>query len=866
MKLTIRNQTVHAALFTGFGIAIILLTIRHYYEATTFSNVRRGSQSIIQTIAVLNNTIELTIELGYPLYARLSDTTAQAIFRANQSARTKAAIRPLLDSLVSLTRGTPEFNPLARQLRVKAEVVLQTDIIRNKDNASQKIQQLVRMLRTFRLALSDSLLGSQRQINDHIATMRTLNTIVDSVILLLAAALLIVFYRYTLRRERLTKQVIDRQKELTQYLEAIPEGVIVLNTDKQLVYTNQAAQQMLTILPTESNLYLSNLARRFRLSYADSNEPFQPDDIPLSRALKGEIVSTDNMLLETENGSRIIASQARPLYDRDEELIGAISIFRDITEANQKEQELQQARTIAEQSLQEREIFLANISHDIRTPLNAILGFTELLRQKRMSPDEQDYLNGIKLSGNNLLTLINELLDISRIESGQLVLKLVPTSTKELIQTVESHLSTKAGEKGLRYEVHVDPAVPPVLLADPLRLTQILLNICTNAIKFTKIGFIKLNVYSEVSSHSGQTTVVFSIEDSGVGMDDENLAHIFNRFSQVFSDDLFRSAGTGLGINIAQSLVNLMNGTTSVKSSLGEGTTFTIRIPFVIPQTVATVPDLARVPQPTPLPDSSASRSTIDVLVVEDNEMNQKVMEGFLMRYHLKPVIANNGLEAVAILAHRTFDLILMDIQMPGMDGYTATKTIRQDLALNTPIIAMTAYTMPGERERCLAIGMNAYLAKPVHIEQIDEILTLFAPGFLPPASASTDIHTTDPREELIDQAYLNEVTDGDNELLADLLSLFIRDLPQYRQVLFEAIEAQDRPVFNQTAHKFRSSLNSLAMLSLAERLKGMESEGQEFNLTLAAQLAGLFQDINGCIRILEGKLESDIINERINI
>ncbi|WP_018620695.1 hybrid sensor histidine kinase/response regulator [Spirosoma luteum] len=860
MKLTIRNQTVRIALFTGFGIAIILLTIRHYYEATTFSNVSRGSQSVIQTIAVLNNTIELTIELGYPLHAQLPDPTAQAILRANQSARTKAAIRPLLDSLVTLTQDTPEFNPLARQLKAEADVVLQADIIRNSDNASQKIQQLVRMLRTFRLALSDNLLGSQKQISGHIAVMRTLNTIVDSVLLLLATALLIVFYRYTLRRERLTKQVIDRQKELTQYLEAIPEGVIVLNTDKQLVYTNQAAQQMLTILPTESNLYLSDLARRFRLAYADSREPFQPDDIPLSRALKGEIISTDNMLLETESGSRVITSQARPLYDREDQLIGAISIFRDITEANQKEQELQQARTIAEQSLQEREIFLANISHDIRTPLNAILGFTELLRQKRMAPDEQEYLNGIKLSGNNLLALINELLDISRIESGQLVLEPVPTATYELIQTIETHLSAKAGEKGLRYEVQIDPAVPPVLLADPLRLTQILLNIGANAVKFTKEGFIKLSVYPEPSSQPEQTTVVFCIEDSGVGMDDENQDHIFNRFSRVFSDDLFRSAGTGLGINIAQSLVSLMNGIIDVKSSLGQGTTFTIRIPFVIPQTVAPAPALAPPPLPVPPLDSTTSRSTIDVLVVEDNEMNQKVMEGFMMRYQLKPVIANNGLEAVAMLAHRTFDLILMDIQMPEMDGYTATQVIRQDLALTTPIIAMTAYTMPGERERCLATGMNAYLAKPVRMEQIDEILALFAPGFKLPAAASPDSHTANTEKELIDWAYLNEVTDGDNELLADLLSLFTRDLPQYRRALFEAIEAQDRTAFNQTAHKFRSSLNSLAMLSLAVRLKEMESEGQEFNLTLAARLAGLFQDINNCLRILEHKLESDII------
>ena len=168
----------------------------------------------------------------------------------------------------------------------------------------------------------------------------------------------------------------------------------------------------------------------------------------------------------------------------------------------------------------------------------------------------------------------------------------------------------------------------------------------------------------------------------------------------------------------------------------------------------------------------------------------------------------------------------------------------------------------PGERERCLATGMNAYLAKPVRMEQIDEILALFAPGVILPSSAGTDIRIAEPQEELIDQAYLNEVTDGDKELFAELLSLFVRDLPQYRRALFEAIENQNRPAFNQTAHTFRSSLNSLAMLNLAERLKGMESEGQELDIALATRLAGLFQDINHGLHMLEDKLESDTINE----
>ncbi|QJW91205.1 response regulator [Spirosoma taeanense] len=851
MKLTIRNPTLRIALLVGFGLTIVLLTIRHYYEAATFNRVQSGSQSIIQTIAVLNNTIELTLELSHPPDDQLTDPTTQAIYKSNRSARNTAAIRPLLDSLVSLTRHRPELNPLARRLQTEAESVLQTDIRRSVTSGKQ-IQQLVRSLRTFRLALADSLLDSQEQINERIATMRTLDNIIDGLVLLLAAALLFIFYRYTLRRERLTKQMLNRQKELTQYLEAIPEGVIVLNTDRQVVYVNQTAQEFLDITLTGKPMTLGDWAHRFSLSYADTKLPFQPEDIPLGRALRGEAVSVDNMLLETKNGFRFVASHARPIYSRESEIVGAISIFRDITEARHKEEELQRARTIAEQSLQEREIFLANISHDIRTPLNAILGFTEILRQKRSAPDEQEYLNGIKLSGNNLLALINELLDISRIESGQLVLDPVPTQLDEIIQTVKASLSAQAGDKGLRSEVVSDAAMPSLILTDPVRLTQVLLNFCSNAVKFTKEGYVRLRVRTESAHQPEQIDLVFDIEDSGAGIAEADHIHLFNRFSRVMSDNLFRSAGTGLGLNIAQSLVSLMNGKIDVQSRLGQGTTFTIRIPV-------TIPDAVEKPEPVPQPATHPDRSTIDVLIVEDNELNQKVLQGFLTRYQLKPAIANNGLEAVTMLEEQVFDLILMDIQMPQMDGYTAAQTIRQRLALDTPIIAMTAYTMPGERERCLAAGMNEYMAKPIRIEQIDEILMRFAPGLALTTSSAMNSSAETGEKELINQAYLDEVTGGDSELLAELLSLFSRDLPQYRQALFEAIEARDRHTFNQSAHKFRSSLNSLAMLSLSEQLKKMENEDQSFNLDFGAQLAGLFQDINRGLTRLENQLEQDM-------
>ena len=856
MRRTIRNRTVHLLLFVGFGLAVLLLTIRHYYETTTFNTVHTGSQSVIQTIAVLNTTIELTLELSYSPYNQLPNRTTLAIYKNNRAVRNTAAIRPLLDSLILLTNQTPGLNSLARRLQAEAAMIGRGGI-NESDSSGKQIDQLVRSLRTFRLALADSLSNSEEQIRNHIAAMRTLDNIIDGLVLLLASALLYFFYRYTLRREQLTGKVLNRQKELTQYLEAIPDGIIVINTARQVVYVNQAGYQLLNTSPTATPIALSDLAARFRLSRADSKTSFQLADLPISRALRGESVSIDTMLLETEISSRLLSTRACPLYDRDEEIVGAITVFRDITEVSRKEQELKEARVTAEQSLQEREIFLASISHDIRTPLNAILGFTEILRQTRSAPKERNYLDGITLSGTNLLVLIDELLAISKIESGQLILEPTPTAILDIMRGVEAGLSPKAGNKGLRFETRFDSAVPPVLLADPVWLTQILLNFGTNAVNFTKEGFVRISVHAEESDQPAHVIAVFTIDDSGVGVPEDRLDRVFDRFSPVSEDTLFRSAGTGLRLNIARSLITLMQGTVAVQSRPGHGTTFTVRIPFAVPNSPGTPAPASLIPaRPIPSVSLQPNFSTVDVLIVEDNEMNQRVLEGFLMRHQLRPTIANNGLEAIAILEKKSVDLILMDIQMPEMDGYTATQVIRQRLGLATPIIAMTAYTMTGERERCLAMGMNEYVSKPVHIEQIDEMLTRFAPGLTLKANPSAIATDGEVEKERIEQAYLDEVTNGDAELLAELVSLFVRDLPQYRDLVFQAIETKDRPAFNQITHKFQSSLNSLAMLGIATRLKKLASEDQAFTHDLGVRLTNLFQDINQRVTLLESQIK----------
>ena len=518
---------------------------------------------------------------------------------------------------------------------------------------------------------------------------------------------------------------------------------------------------------------------------------------------------------------------------------------------SQYQRELAQACTTAERAVREREIFLANINHDIRTPLNAILGFSELLEQKKFISNDNTYLNNIRLSGNKLLTLIDELLDLSTIGSGQLVLNPKPIVLADMLQTVTADLEVKVRSKNVQYDIQVDPAVPTTVLADSQRLIQILLAVGNHALKLTEAGYVRLSVQRIGSDQPTHAELLFTIEDSGSGIAEDKLNYVFDLFGQVSDNVMLRSGGTGLGLNIARSLVNLMNGTIDVKSNVGQGTTFTVQLPFELP--------VAAPPQPTEsliLVPPRLLPTEMGVLIVEDNIMNQKVMEGYLKRYHLKPTIANNGLEAVEILKRESFDLIFMDIQMPEMDGYSATMAIRQQMALNTPIVAMTAYTMTGERERCLAAGMNEYLSKPICVSQLDDTLSRFAPVTMktqkyPIANASASLGSN-----IVQESYLDELMDGDTDLLTEMVVLFELDLPSYRQTLFEAIKQNDQPLFNRTSHKFRSSLNSLAMLDTAKKMKQLEVDNTLDRFTKASHLTNLFTEINQGLAFLNNKTQ----------
>jgi PAS domain S-box-containing protein len=444
-----------------------------------------------------------------------------------------------------------------------------------------------------------------------------------------------------------------------------------------------------------------------------------------------------------------------------------VGLVRDITERKRAEDISRQARDAAEAANRTKSNFLANMSHEIRTPMNAIMGMTYLAQRANPTPRQQEYLTKIGIASQSLLSIINDILDFSKIEAGKLGLEHITFSLNEVLRNLIDIVGQKAEEKGITIVFSGAHEVPRLVIGDPVRLGQILINLVNNAIKFSDKGEIVVQVMAEDVTLD-KVRLAFSVCDSGIGMSAEQVSNLFQSFNQADTSFTRRYGGTGLGLAISKQLCELMEGSISVESQLGKGSTFLFSASFGI--ATEELPLTVREPRDHPLKrsvlvvdDSEIARnmllmSTIAsisgervegpafglqsapgylpleltgrrVLMVEDNEINRDVASELLSDLGIRVAVAVNGREGVDQVLAEAFDLVLMDIQMPVMDGLTATRLIRSDARFHQlPIIAMTAHTMSGDRERSLEAGMNDHLTKPINPDTLAAMLFRWMP------------------------------------------------------------------------------------------------------------------------------------------
>jgi signal transduction histidine kinase/DNA-binding response OmpR family regulator len=459
-----------------------------------------------------------------------------------------------------------------------------------------------------------------------------------------------------------------------------------------------------------------------------------------------------------------------------------------------------------------KENFMANMSHEIRTPMNAILGFTNLMKTRNSDPELEEFIEAIRMSGDSLLTIINDILDISKIEAGMMRIESTIFDVRDVIHSVQTMFAGKMQEKGLDFTISVDEPIPVELSGDPTRLTQILSNMIGNAVKFTSKGAIRVNV-DDKGREGNRIRLGFAISDTGIGIAKEKLADIFDRFRQA-EDSITRNyGGTGLGLAIAKDLISLQGGEIAVESQPGKGTTFRFTIPYEIAGRPVSAPAIA----------ASTGAGYVDyahirVLVVEDNEMNQSLLRHLLTDWKLSFDMVRNGIEALDKLRTTTFDLVLMDVQMPGMDGYTATREIRTKLKLQTPVLAMTAHAFPGEREKCLSYGMNEYIAKPINEKELFGLIARLTgmDGSRGDVKAGT-ISRTAATYQVIDLQYMWGISDGNKEYERTVTEQFIEVIPIDLSALESALEKMDLVALRHTAHAMRTDV---AIMGLLEKMR----------------------------------------------
>lgn len=512
--------------------------------------------------------------------------------------------------------------------------------------------------------------------------------------------------------------------------------------------------------------------------------------------------------IETLWGTKHLLLLKFPLLTQDNELLGVSGIATDITEKIELQRQHLESLQKAEKAQQIQEQFLANMSHEIRTPMNGIQGMTRLLLETSLTEEQKKYTDIISRSLSNLVAIVNNVLDYSNLAAGKLVLDSFVFRIRDVLREIARNCENQLLNRPVSFRMEIDPAVPDLVKGDAYRLKQVLTNLTDNAIKFTEQGEITLSVSVE-GEQEDKALILFRLKDSGIGIPENKLDTIFESFAQADKNISIDYGGAGLGLSISKGLIESQGGGIWVSSRPGNGAVFSFRIPF-------TIAHLTEAPASTE--DYSERLKGTRILVVEDNPVNQMLIRIVLKKIQVAIEVASNGLEAIELCRKQPFDLIIMDLQMPEMDGYETTRYLRQEMKLTTPIIAMTATALKEDQEKSAAIGMNDFMIKPFDFNDLYERLIRLL--FNDQKNNTKDVHR-EHDATLFDLKDLLELDDP--EALNEIVGMFLATVPKDILALQHLATDEQRESLAKAAHKLKSALATVQARPMIAMMRKIE-------------------------------------------
>lgn len=618
---------------------------------------------------------------------------------------------------------------------------------------------------------------------------------------------------------------------LKSVLNTMGDALIVVDEEGRLLMQNPSADRLFGNL--EEGTSRDDWHRAAGLCDPETNEPFSLEQGPVFRALNGKrfneyLIKVQNNVAST---AKIVSATGRKMVDEESNLSGAVISFHDVSDRILKEQELMESKIRAESANISKTQFLANISHEIRTPMGAILGYADrLLIGSLSSAERQDIVQVIRRNGRNLMNIIDDLLDISRVEAGQLAIEKQDLDPVDILSEVYSLLVNKAEEKGLQFCFSFEGPVPVRIHTDPIRLRQVLINVVGNAIKFTEQGSVDVKVRLAEKTELAQPRIEFEVSDTGCGIRQENTHKLFKPFAQVDSSTTRRFGGTGLGLNLSRRLAKALGGDLILtRTEYGQGSTFTVYVDPGDINGVARVGDLCiRPTSPTGTQEQfetmfpASGLEGAKILIVDDGEENRELFSYYLTRAGADVLTASDGQEGFETALKHNLDLVLLDIQMPKLDGYQTVARLREE-NYRAPIVALTAHAMKEEKERCRVAGFDDHLAKPIDAKNLVAACLRYVAIYRKESAAREDIvgtYSETPKNVInIRQGGHKDVPGP----VKDIINRFVHSLPEKIEEMRNAIHGDDRLQFTRLVHRLKGTAGACGFMELMAEMESIE-------------------------------------------